>query len=174
MALSREDLLNQLKSGEIAPVYVLFGPETYLRDLAAKTISERAFAPGDLRDFNETSFSLNTEDNLGRALAAAEQLPMLASRRVIRITDIRISATGFRDTVTETHEPLLEAYLANPSPNSVVILVADELNGVRKLGKFLRSAGVAVEFGRLDDRELTLWARNQIREAGVDIDEMTL
>ena len=73
MVLSREDLRNQLKRREIAPIYLLFGPETHLRDLAAKTITDLAFAEGDLRDFNETTFSLiNTEDNLQRALAAAD------------------------------------------------------------------------------------------------------
>ena len=95
--LTREDLRNQLKRREITPVYLLFGAETYLRDLAVKTITDFAFAEGDFRDFNDTGFSLNTEDNLVRALAVAEQLPMMASRRVIRVTDIRISATGHRD-----------------------------------------------------------------------------
>lgn len=174
MVFSREDLRNQLKRREIAPVYVLFGPETHLRDLAAKTIADFAFADGDLRDFNDTSFSLNTEENLGRALAAAEQLPMMASRRVVRITDVRISATGFRDTITEAHEPILSAYLSNPSPHSVVIFVADELNGVRKMGKFLRSSGVAVEFTSLDDRQFAAWARREITEAGAEIDEPAL
>ena len=101
MVLSRENLKDQLRRREIAPVYLLFGPETHLRDLAAKTITDLAFAEGDLRDFNETTFSLNTEDNLKLALSAAEQLPMMAGRRVIRITDVRIPASGFRDTITE-------------------------------------------------------------------------
>ena len=174
MVFSREDLRNQLRRREIAPVYLLFGPETHLRDIAAKTITDLSFADGDLRDFNETSFSLNTEDNLKSALAAAEQLPMMASRHVIRITDIRISATGFRDTITEDHEPVLSAYLANPSPNSVVIFVADELNGVRKMGKFLRDKTAAVEFARLDDHQLAEWARKEIRDAEAEIDEPTL
>src|SRR4051794_26607507 len=113
MLLSREDLRNQLKRRELQPVYLLFGAETHLRDLAAKTITDMAFAEDDLRDFNETSFSLNTEDNLQRALAAAQQLPMMAQRRVITISDIRISASGHRDTITEEHEPILSAYLAD-------------------------------------------------------------
>src|SRR5215210_7790589 len=99
MVLSRDDLRNQLKRGEIGPVYVLYGTETRLRDLAAATIADRAFAADDLRDFNETSFSLNAGDNLKAALAAAWQVPMMSSRRVIRITDVRISATGYRDTI---------------------------------------------------------------------------
>jgi len=174
MVLSREELRNQLKRREIAPVYLLFGPETHLRDLAAKTITELAFSEGDLRDFNETSFSLNTEDNLRQALAAAEQLPMMAGRRVVRINDVRVSATGFRDTITESHESILSAYLTNPSPNSVVIFVADELNGVRKMGKFLRERTVAVEFARLDDQELTKWARKEVDDAAAEIGEATL
>ncbi|MFN0278888.1 MAG: DNA polymerase III subunit delta [Pyrinomonadaceae bacterium] len=174
MVLSRENLKDQLRRREIAPVYLLFGAETHLRDIAAKTIADISFAEGDLRDFNETSFSLNSEHNLERALAAAEQLPMMASRRVIRISDVSISATGFRDTITEEHEPVLSAYMANPSPHATVIFIADELNGVRKMGKFLREKTTAVEFTRLDDRQLTEMARSKIQDAGMQIDEAAL
>lgn len=174
MVYSREDLRNQLKRREIAPVYVLFGPETHLRDLAAKTIADLAFAEGDLRDFNETSFSLNTEGNLKSAFSAAKQLPMIASRRVIRITDVRISATGIRDTITEDDEPIISAYFANPSLHSVVIFIADELNGVRKMGKLLRERTTAVEFALLDDGQLARIARDKIKDAGVEIDDAAL
>lgn len=174
MVFSRENLRNQLKRREIAPVYLLFGPETHLRDIAAKTITDLAFAEGDLRDFNETSFSLNSEDSLKRALAVAEQVPMMASRRVIRITDVRVSATGFRDTITENHEPTLSAYLADPSQHSVVIFIADELNGVRKMGKYLRDKTTAVEFARLDDRQLTEMARTKTKDLDAEIDDAAL
>lgn len=174
MSLTREDLRNQLKRREIAPVYLLFGLETRLRDIAAKTIRDFSFAPDDLRDFNESSFSLNSEDNLRKALAAAEQLPMMASKRVITVTDIKVSATGIRDTLTEADESTLNGYLSNPSPNSVVIFVADELNGNRKIAKLLKANTVAVEFLPLDDRGLTDWARSKVKEAGAEIDEITL
>lgn len=172
--LTRDDLRNQLKRREIAPVYVLFGAETYLRDLAAKTIADFAFATGDFRDFNDTHFSLNTEDNLKLALAVADQLPMMATRRVVRITDIRISATGFRDTITEDHETLLTSYLANPSPTSVVIFIADDLNGVRKMSKLLKDNATAVEFKPLADSELLKWALDEFAKAGAQADPGTL
>lgn len=174
MSLTREDLRAQLRRREIAPVYLLFGPETHLRDLAAKTIRDFSFGPGDLRDFNESYFSLNTEGNLRRGLAAAEQLPMMASKRVITVTDIKISASGFRDTITEDDEAVLNGYLTNPSPDAVVIFVADELNGNRKMAKLLKAKTVAVEFTPLDDRGLTDWARDKARDAGAEIDEATL
>ena len=174
MVFSREDLRNQLKRREIAPVYLLFGQETQLRDMAAKTITNYAFAESDLRDFNETAFSLNNDGNLERAIAAAQQLPMMASRRVVRVTDLRISATGHRDTITENHEPILSAYLANPSPSTVLIFVADELNGVRKMGKFLREKTTAVEFVRLSADEFAKLARKTISDLDGEIDEATL
>ena len=155
-------------------MYLLFGAETYLRDLAVKTITNLAFADGDFRDFNDTTFSLNTQDNLTRALAVAEQLPMMATRRVVRVTDIRISATGYRDTITEEHESALTAYLANPSPTSVVLLIADELNGVRKMSKLLKDNATTVEFKSLADAELLDWARDEIKKAGAEIDKITL
>lgn len=174
MVYTREDLRNQLKSREFAPVYVLFGPEIYLRDLAAKTIADLTFSDGGFRDFNETAFSLNTDGNLEKALAAAEQLPMMASKRVVRVSDVRVSASGHRDTITEAHEGILTRFLSNPPPHSTVILVADDLNGVRKMGRFLREKTAAVEFTRLSDRELAVWAQKELKDAGVTIDDVTL
>lgn len=174
MVLSREQLRNQLKQREIAPIYVLFGAETYLRDLAARTIADLSFAEGDFRDFNDTSFSVNADGSLKQALAVAEQLPMMAERRVVRITDIRISATGYRDTITEDHEAMLSAYFANPSPTSTVIFIADDLNGVRKMGKLLRDKTTAVEFKPLEDAELADWARSEFRKSGAEIHGGTL
>jgi DNA polymerase III subunit delta len=174
MVLSRENLRDQLRRREISSVYTLFGAETYLRDLAVKTITDRAFAEGDFRDFNEAVLSLDSPEDLPRALAAAEQLPMMSSRRVIRVENVRISQTGFRDTINEEHEPLLSAYLSNPAPQTVLIFVADELNGVRKMGKFLRENTTAVDFAPLDDRQLSDWVAKGFADAGVSIDAVTL
>lgn len=172
--IAKENLREQLKRREIAPVYALFGAETYLRDLAVRTITDFAFAPGDFRDFNEAEFSLNVADNITKALPAAEQLPMMATRRVVKITDVRISATGNKDTLKEDYEPLIGDYLARPSPSTVVIFIADELNGVRKMSKLLLKYSVAVEFKRLDDAALREWANDKIGESGSQADERTI
>ncbi len=172
--LSREDLRNQLKKREIAPVYLLFGAETYLRDLAAKTIADFVFDENSLREFNENEFSLNQPENLTYALASAEQLPMIASRRVIRITDVKISATGTKDTLKEDFEAVLTTYLNRPAETSVVIFIADELDKRRKMSKLLIENSCAVEFAKFKDNELVLWARKEMRELGFDAEERAL
>lgn len=170
----RDDLRTRLKRREIAPVYVLFGPETHLRNVAARTIANLAFPEGSFRDFNEDEFSLNHSENLPAALAAANQLPMMAERRLVRITDVRIYASGNRDTIKEDHEKLLADYLGNPSPLSVVIFIADEFDKRRKMSKLLIDKAFAVEFLKLKEAELVAWARKEFRDSGFDIDEKTL
>lgn len=172
--VTKNDLWNRLQRGEIAPAYTLFGPETFLRDLAVKTIADRVFADGGFRDFNETEFSLNVEGNLRSALAAAEQLPMMAGRRVVRVVDVKIGQTATRDTLKEEDETLLASYLSDPAPSTVVIFVADELNGVRKIGKLLRERSAAVEFTKLNDAELSELVRRKAKEEGVEIDDRAL
>jgi len=171
-SLNKDVLREELRRRELRPAYLLFGPETYLRDGAAKYISQQAFGEGDFRDLNETAFELTTDaDVLRHAINAAEQLPMMSTRRLVRVTGLRISATGFRDTITEEHEDLLRSYLESPSSSSVVTFVADELNGSRKMTKLLKELCAAVEFKPLDDRELVEWARREFEKQHASISE---
>lgn len=172
--ISRESLWRQIQGRQLDPVYVLFGSETFLRDEAARRIADACFAEGDLREFNESEFSLTVEGDLQRALAAADQLPMMAGRRVIRIIDVRVTAGGKLDTLNEDQERILTHYFERPSPFSVVVFIADELNGVRKMGKLLRQNATAFESAELDDEAATKWARNRFSHARAEIDDATL
>ena len=151
------------------PVYVLFGPEVYLRETAARFIADRAFDEGELRDFNEDVFDLDRDPaHIIDALSAAQQLPMMAKRRVIRITGVRVAATSNRDSLKEEHLEAVAAYLTDPSPHTIVLINADELNGNRKMASLLKEKAAAVEFKPLDDTELFGWVRNRAeKELGV-------
>ena len=171
--LSRQDLRNHLQKKEIAPVYLLFGAETYLRDLAAKTITDFVLTDNSLRDFNEAAVSLN-DDKIQYAVAAAEQMPMMASKRVVKITDVRISANSNKDNLKEDDEQILTGYLSRPAETSVVIFVADEIDKRRKMAKLLIENSVAVEFSELKDFELKKWAIDRLNDLGTRIDDNTL
>ena len=152
---SREDLRRALRAKELAPLYLLFGAESYLRDRAAQAISEMALAGAPLREFNETTYSLLNTD-VQQAIATAEQLPMMASRRVVRVSDFA--------KLREADEEALVRYLARPVESSVVIFIADELDKRRKLSKTLIETCVSVEFAPLGDAELATWAKGRLKE----------
>ncbi len=171
--LSREDLRNQLKRREFAPVYLLFGAETYLRDLAARHITDLVLADSSLREFNETEFSLGNSP-VQHALASAEQMPMISARRVVKITDVVVSASGTKDNLKEEDEASLASYLNRPSETSVVIFIAGELDKRRKISKLLLEKCTAVEFKELEDSELISWAKTKLKDLNAEADDRAL
>ena len=114
--LTIDQLREHTRKGELFPVYVLHGKETFRRNIAARFIADRAFSEGELREFNEDAISLSEPERFRDVLTAAEQLPMLASRRVIRATDVAVSSTPAKDTLKEEYEEPLSEYLRSPSP----------------------------------------------------------
>jgi DNA polymerase-3 subunit delta len=163
--ITREELRRRLKDGKVEPLYLLFGAESYLRDAAVRAVTDAALKGAALREFNETSFSLTSAD-VQHAIAAAEQLPMMAARRVVRVTDFA--------KLREEDEEALARYVTRPADTSVVIFVADELDKRRKLSKTLMQGCTSVEFAPLDDSALAAWARDRLKHLGATADERTL
>lgn len=164
-SITREELKRQVKAGQVGPLYLLFGPEGYLRDAAARAVSDLALKGAALREFNEAAYSLSNVD-VQQAIATAEQLPMMASRRVVRVTDFA--------RLREADEGALVRYLSRPAETSTVIFVADSLDKRLKLSKQLLEACVSVEFAALADAELATWAKSRLKELHADADERTL
>ena len=155
---SRQELLQSLKQGKIEPIYFLFGPESYLRDQAARAIADEALRETLLREFNDSTFSLRTGDARG-PIAAAEQLPMMSPRRVVLIRDF--------SKVNEATEEVLLRYSDRPVETSVVIFNTDDCDKRKKFTKKLMS-GTAFEFPPLNNAELASWARTHLAELKAD------
>src|SRR5215213_7807393 len=169
--LTREELWSDLKAGKVGPLYLLFGPEGYLRDAAARAVADAALKGSALREFNESSFDLTSAD-VQHAIAAAEQMPMMGGRRVVFVT-------GFirkhpRAPLPEADEAALVRYVTRPVETSVVVFVADNLDKRLKLSKTLLEVCQSVEFAELKDAELTGWARDRLKHLGAQAEERAL
>jgi DNA polymerase III subunit delta len=164
-ATTRQKLEQDLKQGRLAPLYLLHGPEDYLREEAARRIADEALRDAPLREFNEAAFSLAAGD-VQQAIAAAEQLPMMGGRRVVRVTDF--------GKLREADEAALMRYLARPAESAVVVFVTGDLDKRRKLSKTLLDACVSVEFAAMTDAEARQWARDRLRRLKADADERVL
>jgi DNA polymerase-3 subunit delta len=163
--LSRKELDRSLKTGRLQPLYLLVGCESYLRDAAARNLTDAALSGTLLREFNESSFSLLTDSALA-AIAGAEQLPMMSERRVIRIRDFA--------KLRETDEEIIIRYLNRPADSTVMVFVADDLDKRKKLTKALLTSCVVVEFPAVKDAEAKVWARARLKELKTMIDERVL
>jgi DNA polymerase III subunit delta len=163
--LTRPQLEASLKAGRVEPLYLLVGCETYLRDQAARAITEAALAGTLLREFNESSLSL-LSDSAAAAIAIAEQLPMMSERLVVRIRDFA--------KLREADEEIIIRYLNKPSPSTVMIFIADDLDKRKKLTKTLLSTCSVVDFSPVKDAEAKAWARTRLKELKSATDDRVL
>ena len=163
-ALSRTELERSLREG-VHPLYLLLGTEIYLRRVAAQNITEVALSRTLLREFNESSFSLFS-DPVQSAIAAADQLPMMSDTRVVRVRDFA--------KLREADEEILIRYLNNPSPTTVMIFTADDLDKRKKSSKVLLDTCTVVEFAPLRDAEAKTWAKSRLKELKVTADDQVL
>ena len=162
--LTRADLDRSLRE-RISPLYLLLGSESYLRDTAAQAIADTALSNTLLREFNEFSFSL-TSDAVQSAIAAAEQLPMMSDKRVVKIKDfVKLRVDD---------EPVLIAYLKNPAPSTVVILIADDLDKRKASSKVLLDTCTVVDFSPIKDAEAKNWCKTRLKELKTTVDDQVL
>lgn len=163
--VTREQLKTAVRHKRIEPLYLLFGTEDFLRDKAAQVISNLALGSASLREFNEFSFNLNEVD-ANTAIAAAEQFPMMAARRVVRVTGL--------NKIKKHDEEALARYLDRPVDSTTLIFIADHLDKRSTLNKRLLEECVSVEFAPLQDGELIAWAKGFLKELKAEADEQTI
>jgi DNA polymerase-3 subunit delta len=162
--LSRVELERSLRQ-RLEPLYLLVGPERYLRRVAVREITDAALSATLIREFNESSFSLLT-DSVQSAIAAAEQLPMMSERRVVRVRDF--------GRLRDADEDVLIAYLGNPSPVTVMIFTADDLDKRKKSTKALLDACTVLDFSPLKDSEAKAWAKPYLKSLKSAVDDQVL
>lgn len=155
------DPLAHLKSDGPRPVYAIDGEERLLVDEAVSAIKNAALTP-KAKDFNLDVLDAK-EATIQRVLDAAATLPAFAPLRVVYVKEAQ-------KWETQDIEPL-QKYLDNPSPSTVLILVAAEkFDGRLKLYKALDKAGVLIRFPHPNEREMPQVIQARAKHMGLAID----
>ena len=145
MASAGEKVLHAaIKKRVFDPIYYLFGEDDFLKERAAREVTEAAVDPST-RDFNleiRRAGELDAE-SLDALLSTP---PMLAERRVVVLRDV--------DKLKKGARTLLDRYLARPAHDTVLVLVAP--SGA-KADKTLSERSTAVEFAPLTGDRLPRW-----------------
>lgn len=159
-ALSFDAAYRAIKQGELSPVYYLTGTEDVLKDELVTLIREQVLDPAT-HDFNVDIRA--TGDLDGESLhALIETPPMLAERRVVIVRNLeqwRKNAKVWQ---------VLDRYLANPSPTTVLVLVQ---GAGEKAQQQIASRTVTVEIGVLKPERIRRWVQVRSERAGLTLDE---
>jgi len=164
---THDDLLRALGRGELAPVYYLHGSEDILKEEASRAIVERALEPHE-RDFNldqRAAAGLDPE----QLHALVNTLPMLAARRCVVIREIEAwrRKAGPREVLLK--------YLANPSPDTILILQEsappEEKQHEWEPDAELVDRSWAVDFRPLEPDRVPRWLAHHARRLGITFGE---
>ena len=162
--MTPDEAIKRAERGELLPVWLLSGEERLMRDLALVAITKAALAGAAIADFNLDKFSAG-DTPIDKILAATRTVPMMAKRRVVIIRglerwDSASGDTGEEDT-GKALPPLdrLAEYAKAPVDSTCMILVAQKIDGRRKLVALAKKSGFLVDCAPVDSRQIPGWIR---------------
>jgi DNA polymerase-3 subunit delta len=173
------EAIAQAKRGALAPVYLLVGEERFVRDQVVAEIRAAALGAG-IAAFNEDKFQAG-EIDIDKVLAAARTVPMMATKRFVLVRGVERWDSAKHEADDEPGEaeesaaasPLdkLAAYAAAAVDSTCVVLVAEKIDGRRKLMALAKKQGFLVACEPLDGRALPGWILDRARAKGHAISE---
>jgi DNA polymerase-3 subunit delta len=178
------DVRRQIAQAKPSPLYLIVGDDEAEMSRLAADLS--GLVEEELRAFNVERFYASDKAATPAAIAeAARLLPMMALQRVIvvlraeRILKPKRKSKG--DESGEEDEgggsaDALEAYVKSPEPQTVLVLVASDVDRTRRLYKALQKQATIVECwglkgskdARLDLRQVARQAEQLVRQAVTD------
>jgi DNA polymerase-3 subunit delta len=144
------EIVSDIKSGRVKPIYLLTGEEPYYIDKISDFIEENILEEQE-KEFNQTVMygrDIEIEDIVG----AAKRFPMMAERQVIIIKE----AQYLSRTIDK-----LAAYAKNPQPSTVLVLnyKYNKIDKRKAVFKAIRSSGLVYESKRLYENQVADWIR---------------
>jgi len=148
--------INQdIKTGEYAPIYLLYGPERYLRNQYRDKLKD-GIGAGDMN----TTYYSGKGINVNEMIDIAETMPFLAERRLIVIEDA--------DLYKEDADQLAEYILQIPE-STVIVYTTEKIDKRSGIFKAAKAKGYVSEFTSPDESMLTTWIASKMKQEGKQI-----
>ncbi len=157
-----KQLAEEIKTGQLQQVYILYGEEAYLRCQYRDKLKEALLDGGD--PMNLHCFD-GKDVKADAVIELADTLPFLAERRVIVLENSGLFAKGGEE---------LAAYLKNPAETAYFVFVEPTVDKRSRLYKAATVRGRAVEFAAQDEAVLKRWILGILKREGKRITERDL
>lgn len=159
------EFLPTIAKGSLAPNLLLLGDETYFHDQIIAALKREILGSADA-EFSTFTFDL-TESRLEEAVDAASTHALLAPQKLILLREL----DHLRENqIKEKDEALLERYLSNPNPPTLFVIVAEKLDGRKRLTQIIQKHSTVIDCSRLSTEEVFQWVNLQFQQHGLPID----
>jgi DNA polymerase III subunit delta len=163
-------LRDDVQAGRIEPVYVLYGPESGpVREIVDAL--RRAVLTEGMAAFNHERLDGSKLEGVGAVLEACAQLPMMAPRRLVELSDPDAIGKGRGD---KADLDALVAYIADPNPTTVLVITGTGLDGRSRLVTAAKKTGATEKFEPMRrDADAVQWVQEAAGRHGARIDRRT-
>ena len=154
-------IINDLKAGNIKPIYFLMGEEPYYIDKLTEYI-ENTILSEEEKGFNQTII-YGRDTTIEEVISNAKRYPMMAERQVVVVRE----AQELSRTIDK-----LESYAENPQPTTVLVFAYKykTLDKRKKLVKLIAKHGVLLESKKLYDNQVGAWINKLLQGRGYSIE----
>ena len=155
-----KQLVNDIKKGNIKPIYFLMGEEAYYIDKISDFIENNVLAE-DEKGFNQMVLygrDVSIDDIVGNA----KRYPMMAERQVVIVKE----AQDLSRTIEK-----LSSYAQNPQPTTVLVInyKYKKIDKRKALYKAINKIGVVYESKKLYENQVADWIRRVLSPKGYSI-----
>lgn len=160
MAVTEKQLIEELKTGQYKPVYLLTGDENYYIDLVSDYFEKEVISP-DFRDFDQTVV-YGRDTDMKTVISLAKRYPMMSPIQLVLVKEAQDIAKDWE---------LLADYLDHPQPQTLLVFCYryKKLDKRTKLYKAISAKGIIYEKNKLRDYEVPGWIANIVSQRGYSI-----
>lgn len=154
-------IVKDVKSGQIAPIYLLMGEEPYYIDKICEYLEDNLLAEEE-KGFNQTIVygrDVSVED----VVSASRRYPMMADRQLVVVKEAQELSRTFEH---------FEAYAEKPTPTTVLVICYKykSVDKRKKVTKLMEKHGVVFESKKLKDYQLPSWIERVLKGKGFGIE----
>ncbi|WP_117882740.1 DNA polymerase III subunit delta [Aureibaculum luteum] len=154
-------IVSDIKNGNIKPIYFLMGEESYYIDKISDYI-ERKVLTEEEKGFNQMVL-YGRDVSIDDIVSNAKRYPMMAERQVVIVKEAQ--------DLSRTIENLV-SYVENPQPSTVLVICYKykTLDKRKKLSKVIGKNGLLFESKKLYENQVGDWIRRVLAGKGYQIE----
>jgi DNA polymerase-3 subunit delta len=143
-------IVNDIKAGNIKPIYFLMGEESYYIDKLSEYIEKNVLSEEE-KGFNQTVL-YGRDVSIEDIVSTAKRYPMMAERQVVIVKE----AQELSRTIDK-----IESYVENPMPSTVLVFCYKykTLDKRKKVTKLLAKNGIVYESKKLYENQVGDWIK---------------
>ncbi|MEY2792994.1 MAG: DNA-directed polymerase, partial [Bacteroidota bacterium] len=178
MNKSAQEVLKDIQTNKLAPIYVIHGDEPFFIDLLTEAFENKVLSE-DQKGFNQFVF-YGKDQTLPAILSNARRFPMMSERQVIIVKEASFlenlgkSKGEGKEKGTEDFK-LWEEYVKNPMTSTLFILtLKSSLSDKSKVLQTLEKTGVVVHSARIKEDKVGSWLKEYLSQHQLTIRPETL